>query len=276
LTRRISIFLVAAVATAGVGPEGVRDDCSGVERLPAYAHNDYRNVHPLQDALALGLRGVEADVVLVEGELRVAHERKEARAERTLESLYLRPLAARIERCHGRVYDDTRPFLLNVEIKEADDAAFVELRRLIGCYASILTEIRDGRVYPGAVDVVLVGHSPGLLEIEQESPRFYRVQVEIERPADLEIPWRADVVGFQSIDYGKRIRSRRSMQESKYLAAIREAKRAHPNCMIRVFNLPPERALYERLLGAGVDLIGTKGIERTHRILRRSGGPNND
>ena len=269
--RWFVIFLVAAFPVASAAPRCLRDaraDCSGVECIPAYAHNDYRNAHPLLDALSLGFRGVEADVVLVDGELRVAHKRKEARPERTLEALYLRALAERVETCHGRVHDDPRPFLLNIEIKERDDAALTELRRLLEKYRSMLTEMSAGQVHPGAVDVVLVGYRPTLSEIEQESPRYYRVQVEIERPEDLALPCRPDVVGFQSIDYGKRMRWwRRSKQESKYLAAIREAKQAHPDCMIRVFNLSPDRARYERSLGAGVDLIGTKEIERTRRIL---------
>ena len=46
--------------------------------LPAYAHNDYRNEAPLSEALALGYSGVEADVYLVNGVLRLGHDRREA------------------------------------------------------------------------------------------------------------------------------------------------------------------------------------------------------
>src|SRR5262245_53706552 len=85
--------------------------------LPAYAHNDYENARPLVDALDAGFRGAEADVFLVEGELRVAHERKQARPGRTLQALYLDPLRDVVARCGG-VCADSLPFLLNVEIKE--------------------------------------------------------------------------------------------------------------------------------------------------------------
>jgi hypothetical protein len=44
--------------------------------LPAYAHNDYRNARPLEDALSMGFRGVEVDLVLVDGVLRVGHDRR--------------------------------------------------------------------------------------------------------------------------------------------------------------------------------------------------------
>src|SRR3954465_11204915 len=73
--------------------------CTAPPLLPAYAHNDYYNRHPLDDALALGFQGVEADYVFVNGRLLVAHSRREASENRTLEGLYLAPLRVRVQRC---------------------------------------------------------------------------------------------------------------------------------------------------------------------------------
>jgi hypothetical protein len=61
-------MLVASAALAGGPP---------LTLIPAYAHNDYQNARPLSDALDLGFRGVEVDYVLIDGELRVGHERSE-------------------------------------------------------------------------------------------------------------------------------------------------------------------------------------------------------
>ena len=45
-----------------------------VNPLPnAHAHNDYRHGRPLQDALEHGFTSIEADVLLINGELYVGH-----------------------------------------------------------------------------------------------------------------------------------------------------------------------------------------------------------
>src|ERR1700748_1478515 len=72
--------------------------------LNAHAHNDYEHTHPLFDALDQGFASVEADVYPVDGELLVGHNRRDLKPERTLESLYLAPLAARVEKNGGHVF----------------------------------------------------------------------------------------------------------------------------------------------------------------------------
>src|SRR4051812_44964964 len=58
----------------------------------AHAHNDYEHTHPLTDALDRGFGSVEADVYPIDGDLLVAHDFKNVKKDRTLESLYLAPL----------------------------------------------------------------------------------------------------------------------------------------------------------------------------------------
>jgi len=105
----IAYLLAAAFATGAVQPPCPRST------LPAYAHNDYENARPLIDALRLGFSGVEADVFLVDGVLRVGHDRQQAQRGKTLETLYLIPLREIISRC-GRLTHDGRGFLLAVVI----------------------------------------------------------------------------------------------------------------------------------------------------------------
>ena len=90
-------------------------NCPGA-RLPAYAHNDYLNAHPLHDALSLGYQGVEADVFLVNGELQLGHDRRAAARDGNFETIYLAPLRAIVARC-GTLTADRQPFLLTLEIK---------------------------------------------------------------------------------------------------------------------------------------------------------------
>ena len=139
------------------GPVQSAPPCSVPRLLPAYAHNDYYNHHPLNDALAAGFQGVEADYVFVNGRLLVAHSRREAGEARTLERLYLLPLRQRVQRC-GWVQSPQRAFLLNIESKEKSPDGYRALRQLLRSCADLLG-IRNK---PGPVQVVLVGWHPPL------------------------------------------------------------------------------------------------------------------
>src|SRR5438552_6105912 len=75
-----------------------------VPLIHTHAHNDYEHKRPLFDALDHGFCSVEADIFLVEGQLLVAHNRSQTKPERTLQSLYLDPLRARVKKNAGRVY----------------------------------------------------------------------------------------------------------------------------------------------------------------------------
>src|SRR5258708_39034887 len=77
-----------------------------VKPLPhAHAHNDYLHRQPLRDALEHGFTSVEADIFLVEGQLLVAHDEKDARPDRMLTGLYLDSLRQRARANGGLVFD---------------------------------------------------------------------------------------------------------------------------------------------------------------------------
>lgn len=114
----------APAAWTGVGeplPSPVPVPVAPVTALPrAHAHNDYVHPRPLLDALDLGFSSVEADVYLIDGELRVGHSVAETSPGRTLQRLYLEPLAARVE--NGTVLDRGVPFHLLAEVKVPEPA----------------------------------------------------------------------------------------------------------------------------------------------------------
>lgn len=70
----------------------------------AHAHNDYDHPRPLFDALDHRFGSVEVDIYLVGDQLLVAHDPVDLDPTRTIESLYLDPLAARVKANHGSVY----------------------------------------------------------------------------------------------------------------------------------------------------------------------------
>jgi glycerophosphoryl diester phosphodiesterase len=136
-------------------------DAPAVRALPsAHAHNDYDHRRPLQDALDRGFNSVEADVWLVDGELRVAHDLDDAVPGRTLESLYLKPLADRVRENHGQVYQHGRDFQLLIDIKSDGPSTYAAVDEALQKYRGISTVFMNGRVLEGAVTSVISGNRP--------------------------------------------------------------------------------------------------------------------
>src|SRR4051794_7241519 len=105
------LFAAAALAISYVVPSYGGPEVKPL--LNAHAHNDYAHPRPLFDALDQGFTSVEADVFPVDGELLVGHNRRDLKPDRTLETLYLAPLADRVEKNSGHVFPQaTRFFLL--------------------------------------------------------------------------------------------------------------------------------------------------------------------
>jgi len=127
--------------------------------LPAYAHNDYENARPLTDALTLGFRGAEADVFLVNGVLRVGHDRRAARMGGSLEEHYLAPLRALVARC-GRLTADGGPFFLALEVKENSAVTHDSLVALLARYHELLEAPQFADRGTPPVHAVLVGWHP--------------------------------------------------------------------------------------------------------------------
>ena len=135
----------------------------------AHAHNDYEHDRPLLDALSHGFTGVEADVWLVDGELLIAHDEEDLTPDRTLQGLYLDPLAQRIEENSGNVYAGSdEPLTLLIDIKSDGPATYEALSNVLEGYADILTVYRDGEIEPGPVTAVVSGNRPREMMMEED------------------------------------------------------------------------------------------------------------
>jgi len=162
------------MATRGLElPTAYRDPAAGtvppVEQ--AHAHNDYEHDRPLTDALRQGFTSVEADVWLVRGELLVAHDREDVDPDRTLESLYLDPLAERVAVHGGAVYegwDDSLQLL--VDIKSVGPRTYRALHRELRTHRELVTRFAP-QLVEGPVEVVVSGNRA--LALMQAQQRRY-------------------------------------------------------------------------------------------------------
>jgi hypothetical protein len=239
--------------------------------LPAYSHNDYENAGPLTDALSLGFVGAEADVFLVDGVLRVGHDRKAARAGGSLEALYLSPLQALAARC-TRLTADGRPFFLAVELKEESAAAHDSLLALLDRHRALLESASVTNARTAAVAVVLVGWQPSAPSrshaVDTLLGRQYRL-TRSDRSDDSARALRDPRIRLVSLDYGKTIGRwwRSAAGRRRWLEALRAVKASAPDRLLRVHNVPADERIYATLLAVGVDLIGTKELAATARLL---------
>lgn len=108
---KVSLALLALTAALGSRAQGL---------LQGHSHNDYEQSRPFWLAWEQGFGSVEADVYRVGDELLVAHNRPDARPDRTLRSLYLDPLVAalRADR-RRRPFSPPRRLQLLVDLKDS-------------------------------------------------------------------------------------------------------------------------------------------------------------
>jgi len=133
----------------------------------AHSHNDYEHQRPLMDALDQGFCSVEADIWLVNGELLVAHDLKDAKPGRTLQSLYLDPLQAHVQRNGGRVFSGGPTVTLLVDVKSEATNSYIVLRDALKRYEMMLTRFSPERTETNAVTVIISGNrARGLMASE--------------------------------------------------------------------------------------------------------------
>jgi hypothetical protein len=161
--RPLLLLFAVLGLVAGTAPVALADP-PGVRPLAqAHAHNDYEHARPLFDALEHGFTSVEADIFLVGGALLVGHDPEDLRPERTLQSLYLEPLRARVLANHGKVYPG-RPvtFQFLIDIKNTGAATYAELDRALRGprYGFLFSHYAYGKVRRGPVTAVVSGDRP--------------------------------------------------------------------------------------------------------------------
>ncbi|MGF9754545.1 phosphatidylinositol-specific phospholipase C/glycerophosphodiester phosphodiesterase family protein [Microvirga sp. 0TCS3.31] len=282
LATLLAVPLLALVAPGTSSAAAVTADRpdAHVRPLPqAHAHNDYEHELPLQDALSHGFTSVEADVWLVDGELLVAHDREDVDPSRTLESLYLEPLADRARREGGRVYRGyDGVFQLLIDVKSEGAPTYAAVHEALAEHRRIMSTFRDGRVRHDAVTAVISGNRD-LPAMQAQRVRYAGYDG---RMADLESGLPASVLPLLSDNWTKYF----SWQGIGPMPADQRAKlhdlveRAHAaGYRVRFWATPDtpgaaRDALWAELLAAGVDHLNTDDLAGLEAFLSaRDGAP---
>jgi Glycerophosphoryl diester phosphodiesterase family len=265
--RKVILTLVALASTVANGAPHV------VAPLPnAHAHNDYEHTRPLFDALDQGFTSVEADVFPIAGNLLVGHDFITLRPERTLETLYLRPLADRVRQNGGHVYPNSARFFLLIDFKGDAKETYRILQALSSRYSKMLTVVEGGKVRPGAVTVVLTGRRPQLEEADSR-PRYVGLDG---RLSDLESHAPAHFMPMISDEWPKHFQwNGKGPIPAGERAKLQEiVKKAHASGrVVRFWKTPEDETVWRELRSMGVDLINTDELARLETFLRASETP---
>lgn len=230
----------------------------------AHAHNDYAHPRPLLDALDQGFLSVEADVFLVEGELRVGHNREDLKPGRTLEALYLDPLAERTRKGRGTVYGQPGTLLLLVDIKEDGAKVQDELRRRLPKYRAMLNERTGATVQARAVEIVLSGArtddcamGDGFLfkdgKLQDVADESFRTPL----VSESYVTALGSLASPLPIDGRSRLRT-----------LVRDVHRSGKR--LRLWGAPDGPATWGELQGAGLDLINTDRLADLRAFLLKT------
>ncbi|MFF3686983.1 phosphatidylinositol-specific phospholipase C/glycerophosphodiester phosphodiesterase family protein [Streptomyces sp. NPDC002187] len=280
--RRAVTTLTAALA----GAVALRAQAGAAERSDptarpkplrrAHAHNDYLHQRPLYDALSHAFTSVEADIFLVNGDLLVAHEPAQLDPTRTLRSLYLDPLLARVRANHGCVHrGHRRPVQLLIDIKTDGVNAYLELDRQLRSYRQMLSRYAHGHVRMGAVTPVVSGDRAARVPMEAQSVRYAFYDGRLDDLAAGE-PAPASFIPLISSNWTQ---SFSWLGTGPFPAAERDRLHElvrtahHGGRRVRFWATPdvpgPARdALWRELLAAGVDHLNTDDLAGLESFLR--------
>jgi hypothetical protein len=274
IRERLFRWMVTILAGIALGMAGVVAHAAGpavVEPTPlarAHAHNDYLHERPLLDALARGFCSIEADVWVSGEELLVAHTILELRPGRTLESLYLEPLAERARQRGGWVYEPGRTVTLLVDFKTDGAATYPVLARQLAAHRELFVprDPGDGRPAVAPVLVVISGERPVEM-IAGDAERLCGIDG---RPPDLDSAHDAALVPLISDAWGSHFKWQGDgpipAVEREKLRALVEKTHASGR-RLRFWGTPDTDAVWSELHDAGVDLLGADDLDRLQEFL---------
>ncbi len=233
----------------------------------AHSHNDYKQKHPLTDALTNGFTSIEADVFLIRGKLIISHHYPIFKKCKTLEELYLKPLYDSIIKHTGTVYlNYKQPVILLVEFKQNANKGYAALKTLLEKYKTVLTHFENGVVTNAAVTIVITGHKPDD-ELKKEQNRFAFIDDDL---LNMNKGKAAVVYQMASTKYSNVLKwlgegAISIEQKQKLEELVNDAHRSGKK--VRLWASPENTAVWEELLNCGVDLINTDELEKLKRFL---------
>lgn len=226
-----------------------------VYRPQAHSHNDYEQSRPFEAAWELGFGSIEADVYIQDGELMVAHDRKDIRPGRTFRNLYLTPLLKHIGANKGFPYPKKKALQLMIDLKDA--GALPVLEQQLKEHARELKHVRV--VVSGAMPVPAdFGKYDPLISFDGRMTTTY--------PA--EALKRVPLVSASFAEFGKPWSGKEPLSPEIRQKISDFVQQAHARGQkTRVWGTPNTELGYRTLRELGLDYIGSDELPKLAAIL---------
>ena len=223
----------------------------------AHAHNDYLNTHPFTTAFQNRFGSIEVDVFPVNGELLVAHDKNKTDPLKTIDNMYLQPLAEKLRT------DTFTNIKLLVDIKEG-------YKESLAILIEDLRPIKDYLSVPGKqnrITILISGRRPPPSEY-QEYPTYIFFDDDLRLPHDPQQWSRVGQVSLQFSRYSTwkgegRIKADEKQRLVRVIDSVHRAGKT-----IRFWGAPDNRQSWECQVDLGADIIGTDKIEELAAFLR--------
>jgi hypothetical protein len=231
----------------------------------AHSHNDYQQAFPFQLAYNLMYGSIEVDVYLnvADNELLVARNAKDAAQHRTLEDLYLKPLAENIQNNNGSAYADTsRKLILMLDVKTE---AVPAINKLIDILIKYPTLTRCP-----SLTIMITGSKPNPSNYSAY-PSFLWFDGYLSDNYNKEVLARIAVLGDNMINYTKWTGNGEPPANEWELLKKRVTKGHSLGKKVRLWNAPDNLEGWSRLIELGVDYLNTDSIKALAEFLKTHG-----
>lgn len=234
--------------------------------LNAHSHNDYKQKHPLSDALNNGFSSIEVDVFYKKNKLIVSHIYPFFR-KKTLEALYLKPIQDSIIKHQGNVYATGNvPIILLLDFKTDASKTYSLLESILEKYKPILTSYEKGEIVQGAVTIIITGHKP-YEEMKKENTRYAFID---ENLLEIKKHNSSEVCLLASTKYSNILiwKGKGKLPEDEKQKLIQFVSMAHlQGKKTRLWASPENKKVWQELLNCGVDYINTNQLKELHDFL---------
>lgn len=221
-------------------------------QISGHSHNDYEQKYPFKTAFEAKMGSIEADVYLVNDNLYVSHEAKDINPSKSLEKLYLQPLAKLVRK--KKAY----PLILLIDIKSHADSTLDAVVKQISKYRLFLKE-------KSLIRFVISGNRPNP-EKWATYPKFIQFDG---RPNENYTPEQWAHIGMVSQSFGSYIKlGQKDINQETFdkMKAVVDAIHAQ-NKKVRFWATPDTEGVWKTLTKMGVDFINTDSPKALREFL---------